>query len=136
MTPPTKSSSYPAKGARKNSQRPRQRQGAPQPPLTGKKNGAVRARSYQPRRRALIKKLGGRCVWPLGCKEKRAERLQFDHKNPTEVQLNKMSRWTRIAYYEREAKVGRLQVLCKYHNQMKGARSMLQLLSDLDIVPF
>ena len=71
-------------------------------------------RAYQ-RRLALIDQLGGKCV-----KCKTQKRLELDHINGRDWEPNKKSRWTRIVIYEREAKEGKLQVLCRKCNAKKG----------------
>lgn len=72
---------------------------------------AVRAR------RRLIQDLGGRCVlcgqdW----------NLELDHINGTEVVLRDKESSARVCLYRREAKEGKLQVLCKPCNKAKGGR--------------
>lgn len=71
-------------------------------------------RSYA-RRLALIKSLGGKCV---ECGRK--NRLEIDHIEGRDWDPAKKSRWSRVAIYEREAREGKLQVLCKRCNKVKG----------------
>ena len=101
-----------------------------------KRTSAYRAKTYRPRRLALIKKLGGRCVWPNGCDERRVDRLEFDHVEADEFDFGKLSRWVRIARYEREAAEGKIQLLCRYHNKVKGVASMAELFPCEEAVPF
>lgn len=74
-----------------------------------------KALRYYQRRLDLIQKLGGKCV-ECGYKK----RLELDHINGRDWEPSKKSRWTRIARYEREAKEGKLQVLCRWCNASKG----------------
>ena len=69
------------------------------------------------RREALIDSLGGKCV-VCGTKKK----LEIDHINGRDWEPNKKSRWTRVVIYEREAKEGKLQVLCRSCNAKKGKK--------------
>ena len=66
-----------------------------------------KVRRYHVRRQELILLLGGKCVGCGACAD-----LQFDHIVPRTWVLRDKSRWTRIALYEREAKEGKLQLLC------------------------
>lgn len=63
------------------------------------------------RRRALIKKLGGKCV-KCGSRS----RLEFDHPNGRDWQPRDHNQRTRIARYEREADAGDLQLKCRKCN--------------------
>lgn len=70
-------------------------------------------------RRALIRSLGGRCVSET-CSVEGGEtdisRLEIDHVNGTERDLAKLSSNRRVALYRREAKEGKLRVLCRSCN--------------------
>jgi len=74
-----------------------------------------KALRYYQRRMELIEKLGGKCA-ECGYKK----RLEIDHIKGRDWEPSKKSRWTRIARYEREAKEGKLQVLCRWCNASKG----------------
>lgn len=73
-------------------------------------------RAYQ-RRLELIDKLGGKCLF---CRSRK--NLELDHINGRDWDPAKKSRWSRIVIYEREAKEGKLQVLCRRCNAKKGKR--------------
>jgi len=67
------------------------------------------------RRAELIAKLGGKCKC---CGS--TEDLEIDHINGRTWNLREKSSDVRIAIYEREAKQGLLQILCKPCNASKG----------------
>jgi 5-methylcytosine-specific restriction endonuclease McrA len=76
--------------------------------------------SYFRLRDELIEELGGQCAC---CDTK--EDLQLDHirasdKEYTCTEIIRMNKGTKIAYYRRKAKEGKIQVLCKPCNRNKG----------------
>lgn len=70
---------------------------------------AVRARAQ------LVQDLGGVCVH---CGDQ--SRLELDHKKGTEVVLRTLESSARVSMYRREAAQGKLQVLCRRCNKIKG----------------
>jgi len=72
-------------------------------------------------RRNLVIELGGKCVV---CGETDMEKLQIDHIEGRDWDLEKFSSSHRVSIYRREAKEGKLQVLCKKHNlaRRKGGK--------------
>lgn len=75
-------------------------------------------------RQNIIEFLGGKCAM---CPE--TENLEFDHIDPNTRTwaAQALSRHNRLARYAREAKEGKLQLLCGFHNKVKGARDAVQL---------
>ena len=71
-------------------------------------------RAYQ-RKWDLIQRLGGKCVT---CGSRK--RLEVDHINGRDWDITKKNAWIRVARYEKEEKEGKLQVLCKHCNTVKG----------------
>lgn|SRR5574339_16971 len=67
------------------------------------------------RRLTLIDTLGGKCAH-CGTRKN----LEIDHIHGRDWDPAKKSRWSRIVIYEREAKEGKLQVLCRKCNKKKG----------------
>ena len=68
------------------------------------------------RRRALIQRLGGKCVecWTTGTK---GNPLEVDHVDGRDYDVRKMDASWRVAQYEKEERSGvRLEVRCKRHN--------------------
>jgi 5-methylcytosine-specific restriction endonuclease McrA len=63
----------------------------------------------------LIQQLGGKCV-ECGTTEK----LTIDHIDGCEFEHTDIEWSHRISIYRREAKEGKLQVLCETHNSKKG----------------
>lgn len=62
-------------------------------------------------RRDLVALLGGKCA---ECGTTR--RLEFDHPHGRDYDPARLSRWSRIARYRRDAAAGNLRVLCRSHN--------------------
>jgi len=67
------------------------------------------------RRERLLRQLGGKCA---RCGT--TENLTFDCIRPTGDRHHRMSSVQRMSYYLRQARMGNLQVLCHYHNTLKG----------------
>ena len=78
-------------------------------------NTQIKALSAYRRRLAIIDRLGGQCA---KCRSKK--NLEIDHINGRNWDLAKKSRWSRVVIYEREEKEGKLQVLCRKCNKLKG----------------
>lgn len=77
---------------------------------------ALRQRAWAGRVRAqLITQLGGKCVQCGSDYE-----LEFDHKEPRDWEPEKKSSDHRICIYRREIKQGKIQLLCKTCNVIKG----------------
>lgn len=70
---------------------------------------------YHRTRTALIRALGGKCEH---CGATRA--LEVDHLQPRPYKPSKLSSSSRIARYVREARAGKVQLLCKCCNAEKG----------------
>ncbi len=70
-------------------------------------------RMYERRRRALVEKMGGQCQSDH-CGKK--ENLEFHHPNGRAYDTWRLSRWTRIAVYEREHALGLLELRCRSCN--------------------
>ena len=68
------------------------------------------------RRRRLIQELGGKCVH---CDERDEDELTVDHIDGRTWDLNAKCSSARVSRYCREAKEGKLQVLCKSCNAKK-----------------
>jgi 5-methylcytosine-specific restriction endonuclease McrA len=68
-------------------------------------------------RDAMIRALGGRCAW---CK--RTDRLELDHIDGRTWSPRALSWHRRIKRYREEHARGRLQVLCRSCNAIKGGR--------------
>ncbi len=66
----------------------------------------------------LMVELGGRCA---NCGVE--DGLEFDHPNGRSWEPRAMSRWARIIRYRREAREGKLRLLCKPCNGSDGARA-------------
>jgi hypothetical protein len=74
--------------------------------------------AWKNRRRAwMMKVLGGRCLW-CGTREN----LTFDCIVATGDAHHRMSSVQRMCYYNRQFRLGNLQVLCHYCNSAKAAR--------------
>lgn len=78
----------------------------------------------------LLEELGPFCHWP-GCRVDArgvrvsvlravARKLHFDHIHGKDYDATGLSTDQRILRYRKEAKEGKLTVLCEFHNQIKG----------------
>lgn len=68
------------------------------------------------RRRALVARLGGKCV-QCGTKGSKGNSLEVDHPNGRDYDVRKMDSSWRIAQYEKEERTGALlEVRCKRCN--------------------
>jgi len=76
----------------------------------------ARQKDWARRARAkLVAQLGGKCVMCAS-----TEDLQFDH-IVSHSWVASHTEWShRISIYRREAKAGLIQLLCAYHNRVKG----------------
>ena len=70
---------------------------------------------YKRKRRKLLKILGGECVC-CGSKKK----LEFDHINGRSWEVTDIGSHRRICRYFKEAKKGKIQILCHECNVSKG----------------
>jgi hypothetical protein len=67
-------------------------------------------------RAELIAYLGGKCV-----KCGTTDRLEFDHKGgDRDWEPTRVNQWTRMKLYWRDARAGKLRLLCKPHNASDG----------------
>lgn len=71
---------------------------------------------YGDRRSTLVKKLGGKCVH---CGSTR--RLEIDHIHGRDYVARELSSNQRLCLYFREAREGKVQLLCKRCNVLKGS---------------
>jgi 5-methylcytosine-specific restriction endonuclease McrA len=78
---------------------------------------------YHRERLALITKLGGKCN---ECPETDFDKLEFDHIEPRTWVAKAFSSSARIARYKREAKRGKIQLLCGRCNKAKYHRNREQ----------
>ena len=89
--------------------------------LRRRSKSEIRRATIQTRRSALVQRLGGACEaacdWEVCSPD-----LQFDHKNGRDYDLRALDQYTRIRLYEEEAEQGLIQILCGYHNRVKGGR--------------
>lgn len=69
------------------------------------------------RRHELIEELGGKCAL---CGESKYEKLEFDHIHGKDWSARGMSTDQRMCRYQKEAKLGLIQILCKDCNDKKG----------------
>lgn len=76
----------------------------------------------------LIIQLGNKCSVP-GCK---CLELEIDHIQGRDWEPSKKELSWRISIYRKEFQSGKLQLLCKHHNTMKGNRSMQYLLNKIN----
>lgn len=78
----------------------------------------------------LLVELGAFCHWP-GCSVNALKagggldrwglrRLEFDHPDGRDWEATGKSTDQRMCIYRKEAKAGKLSVLCSFHNQVKG----------------
>jgi len=72
-------------------------------------------RSVARAREELVAQLGGKCA---ACSS--TKNLCFDHKKKRTWRAPRANRHTRMARYKREAKAGKLQLLCKSCNSKRG----------------
>lgn len=68
----------------------------------------------------LIESLGGKCVEP-GCGETDAGKLEFDHIEPRNWVTRNHNQLTRIRFYQREERLGLIELRCRSCNASKGA---------------
>ena len=71
----------------------------------------------------LVQALGGKCEQ---CDETDPDKLEIDHINGRDWVPNKVSSSWRVSLYRREAKEGKLQVLCSGCNKSFGYRRRRQ----------
>jgi hypothetical protein len=74
-------------------------------------------------RAALIQALGGKCEW---CGEDDPNVLEIDHINGRDWVPSKVSSAHRVSIYRREAREGKVQVLCDHCNNSIGYRRRAQ----------
>lgn len=72
------------------------------------------AERYRRRKRELIKRLGGQCVW---CSSRR--RIEFDHKDPSTKSFVVGRRLAGISQQRLEAEIPKLQLLCRKCHEKK-----------------
>jgi hypothetical protein len=88
----------------------------------------------------LLEELGPYCHWP-GCRTRKRSALEFDHIHGRVWECTGLSTDQRMILYRAEASAGLLQVLCSFHNRVKGDPTSRphwrdQWLSDLDSISY
>lgn len=85
----------------------------------GNKQTRRKASKAQERREAIIDVLGRKCANPFGDCLTPFHELELDHINGRDWDVTKFSQMGRVRRYEKEAKLGLLQVLCTSCNKRK-----------------
>jgi hypothetical protein len=79
------------------------------------------------RRKDIIERLGGCCVFCCSIRK-----LEVDHKDGRDWDINKVTLRKRIVKYEQEEKEGKLRVLCRKCNGKDGMLRKLGGYSDVE----